>query len=162
MIYAKIIQTCKENFCIKYIFSITTYIEKFYNNLLTSNAFNGIILTVIYMKINTEELGKRIAKRRKSQKIKQEELANILDISYNHLSSIERGRAVPSMALFCEICDALSVTPDYLLLGDMHSNNVPKDIMDLLRLCTDEQITFVQKFVQLVVESRFEEKTGDK
>ena len=66
------------------------------------------------------------------------------------------------MTLFCGICDALSVTPDYLLLGDMHSNNVPKDIMDLLRLCTDEQITFVQKFVQLVVESRFEEKTGDK
>lgn len=130
--------------------------------MLTRNLFNGIISMVIYMKINTTELGKRIAKRRRAQKMKQEELAGIFDISNNHLSSIERGRAVPSMTLFCGICDALSVTPDYLLLGDMHSNNVPKDIMDLLRLCTDEQITFVQKFVQLVVESRFEEKTGDK
>ena len=117
---------------------------------------------VIYMKINTTELGKRIAKRRRAQKMKQEELAGILDISNNHLSSIERGRAVPSMTLFCGICDALSVTLDYLLLGDMRSNNVPQDIMDLLRLCSEDQIAFVQKFVQLMLESRFEEKTDDK
>ena len=35
-------------------------------------------------------------------------------------------------------------------------------LMDLLRLCSEDRIAFVQKFVQLMLESRFEEKTDDK
>lgn len=122
---------------------------------------NGMIYTVKCMEINRKEFGKRIAKRRKSLGMNQEDLADKLDISNNHLSSIECGHAVPSIDRFCKICDALNVTPDYLLLGDMHSNNVPRDIMDLLRLCTDEQIAFVQKFVQLMLDSSFDEKPND-
>ena len=114
-----------------------------------------MIYVVKRMEINRNEFGKRIAKRRKSLGMNQDDLADKLNISNNHLSSIERGHAVPTIDRFCKICDALNVTPDYLLLGDMRSNNVPQDIVDLLKLCTDDQITFVHKFVQLMLESNF-------
>ena len=69
--------------------------------------------------------------------MKQEELASILNVSNNHISSIERGRSAMSIELFSGICIALKVTPDYLLLGAMHSNNAPQNVVDTLRLCSE-------------------------
>ncbi len=114
------------------------------------------------MDLKLAEIGNRISKRRKHLKLKQEDLAVALDISNNHLSSIERGRSSLSLELFCSICAELKVTPDYLLLGAMHSNNVSQNIMDSLRLCTDEQISFVSDFVKLILDKRFPTLNSDK
>lgn len=114
------------------------------------------------MDINEKELGRRIALRRKSLHIKQEDLATALDISNNHISSIERGCSSMSLEVFCGICTCLNVTPDYLLMGAMHSNNVPQNIMDALRLCTDEQVSFVWDFVKLMLDQRFSTLFSDK
>lgn len=107
------------------------------------------------MYLNREEFGKRIAKRRKSLKIKQGELAAMLNVSNNHISSIEHGKSSISIEMFCGLCEILKITPDYLLMGAMHSNNVAQNIMDSLRQCSDEQIAFVSKFVQLVLDENF-------
>lgn len=71
------------------------------------------------MNLNMKEIGKRISDRRKKLGIKQNILAEKLDISNNHMSGIENGKATPSVALFVKICDELNVTPDFLLLGSM-------------------------------------------
>ena len=39
-----------------------------------------------------------------------------------------------------------------LLLGSMKSNNVPKNITDNLKLCTDEEIRLVEAMTQYLVE----------
>lgn len=70
--------------------------------------------------------------RRKELHIKQAELAETLEISNNHMSSIENGRQKPSLDTFIRLCDCLNVTPDYLLLGSMHAYNLPQDILDNL------------------------------
>ena len=93
------------------------------------------------------EMGKRIRARRLSLKMKQMELAEKVDIS-----SIERGIERPGLDSFIRICDVLDVTPDYLLLGSMKSNNVPKNITDNLKLCTDEEIRLVEAMTQYLVE----------
>ena len=98
------------------------------------------------------EMGKRIRARRLSLKMKQMELAEKVDISNNHISSIERGIERPGLDSFIRICDVLDVTPDYLLLGSMKSNNVPKNITDNLKLCTDEEIRLVEAMTQYLVE----------
>lgn len=95
------------------------------------------------------EMGKRIRARRLSLKM---ELAEKVDISNNHISSIERGIERPGLDSFIRICDVLDVTPDYLLLGSMKSNNVPKNITDNLKLCTDEEIRLVEAMTQYLVE----------
>ena len=52
------------------------------------------------MNLNMKEIGKRISDRRKKLGIKQNILAEKLDISNNHMSGIENGKATPSVALF--------------------------------------------------------------
>lgn len=85
--------------------------------------------------------------RRKELHIKQAELAETLEISNNHMSSIENGRQKPSLDTFIRLCDCLNVTPDYLLLGSMHAYNLPQDILDKLRLCSQEDIMQEQQMV---------------
>lgn len=97
------------------------------------------------------EMGNRIKLRRKELKINQSVLAELLDISNNHISSIETGKQKPSMDIFIKLCDILKVTPDYLLLGSMHSSNVPQDIADKLRLCSPEDVELARNFIELLV-----------
>lgn len=114
------------------------------------------------MDFNRKEFGKRIAKRRKNLKIKQDQLATTLNVSNNHLSSVEHGKSSISIEMLCGLCEVLKVTPDYLLMGAMHSNKVPQNIMDSLQQCSDEQIAFVSKFVQLMLDENFDADFGDK
>lgn len=85
----------------------------------------------------------------------------MLNISNNHMSSIENGREKPSLDILIRICEELKVTPDYLLLGNMHANNVPQDIADALRLCSEDDIALTRNFVELLVK-RNEQSWNDK
>lgn len=103
------------------------------------------------MELRYQEMGIRIKARRKELKIKQSELAEKIEISNNHMSSIENGREKPSMDIFIKICNCLKVTPDYLLLGSMHPYNIPLDITEKLRLCTQDDIELAKEFIELLV-----------
>lgn len=70
------------------------------------------------------DMGNRIQVRRKELKIKQSELAERINISNNHMSSIE----------------------------SVHSNNISQNIIDKLRLCSKEDIELAYKFIELLVE----------
>lgn len=104
------------------------------------------------MNIQYQVIGHRIKLRRKELHMKQSELAEILDISNNHVSSIETGREKPSLETLLQICDALNVTPDYILLGNMHANDIPQDILDGLRLCCKEDVNLVRNIIELLIE----------
>lgn len=96
-------------------------------------------------------MGNRIKIRRKELRIKQAELAERLNISNNHMPSIENGRQKPSLDIFIQICNLLNVTPDYLLLGSMHAYNIPQDIIDKLRLSNQSDIELAGDFIELLV-----------
>ena len=97
-------------------------------------------------------MGNRIRLRRKELKMKQSELAEFLDISTNHMSSIETGKQKPSMDIFIKLCEILRVTPDYLLLGSIHASNIPLNIAEKLQLCNQEDIELAKNIVELLVE----------
>lgn len=109
-----------------------------------------------------KQIGHRIASRRKKMNIKQNVLAEKLDISNNHMSGIENGKEKPSIPLLAKICDSLNVTPDFILLGNMHSNRVSKDLSDLLQLCSDEEIELIMKLIQHFIDLRMQVGNGDK
>lgn len=104
------------------------------------------------MKYDKFVTGQRIARRRKSRKLKQTELAEKLGISNNHLSAIENGKENPSLEMLMKICETLEITPDYLLLGTMHSNNIPTNITEGLRLCSPEDLILLSGIVELMIE----------
>ena len=101
--------------------------------------------------INYERIGERIKKRRKEMHLSQSELAEKVDLSNNHISSIETGKQGFSMETLALICDALEVSPDYLLLGNMHSYNIPEEIAETLKLCSEEDIEYFYDIVNLMV-----------
>lgn len=104
------------------------------------------------MELDYKNIGKRIVRRRKSLKISQIALAEKIEISNNYLSSIEHGKEKPSLDILVRICNAICVTPDYLIMGNMYSNNVPQNIVDSLQLCTNRDVELVNTLVQRMVE----------
>lgn len=114
------------------------------------------------MNIQTDDMGNRIRLRRRELNIKQTELAEKLEISNNHMSSIETGKQKPSLDIFVSICIHLNVSPDYLLLGTMRGHNVPQDISEKLRLCSQSDIELVRNIIDLLIQRNHssQEKNG--
>lgn len=84
-----------------------------------------------------------------------------MGLSNNYLSSIERGKEKPSLEVIVNICIELQVTPDYLLMGNMYSNNVPQNIADGLRLCTAEDLTLMSIMIEHLVERQGQKWNND-
>lgn len=59
-------------------------------------------------------------------------LAKKTCFSNYHISNIENGYSVPSIETFAKICNALNISPDYLLLSTLKSNNIPQNIVNKL------------------------------
>lgn len=94
--------------------------------------------------------------------LKQNTLAEKMGLSNNYLSSIERGKEKPSLeVIVVNICIELQVTPDYLLMGNMYSNNVPQNIADGLRLCTAEDLTLMSIMIEHLVERQGQKWNND-
>lgn len=62
-----------------------------------------------------QQIGKRIKEKRKCNNISQQEMANCLNFSYQHISNIERGMTGISLELLVRISNLLQVSVDYLL-----------------------------------------------
>ena len=59
-----------------------------------------------------KEIGKRVQEYREKKKLTQEELAEILEISTNHLSALERGMYNIKLDLLVQIINALDCSAD--------------------------------------------------
>ena len=62
-------------------------------------------------------LGQRIRNRREILKITQQELADALRMTPQHISAIEQDKGAPSLALLPKLAEQLGVTIDYLVTG---------------------------------------------
>jgi len=61
-------------------------------------------------------LGQRIRKRRETLKITQQELAQALGFTAQHISAIEQDKGTPSLSLLPKLAEELGVSTDYLLV----------------------------------------------
>lgn len=108
------------------------------------------------MECNHVEMGNRISQRRKQLKIRQNNMAEAIGISNNHLSCIECGKSAPSLDVLIRICNELKVTPDYLIMGSGRSKNIPKEISDGLNMCSAEDLKILWKIIQIFIEKNSE------
>jgi transcriptional regulator with XRE-family HTH domain len=63
------------------------------------------------------QVARRVRARRRALNLTQEELAVELGVTHQHVSRIEVGQAVPSLALLVRLSRRLGVSTDYLLTG---------------------------------------------
>lgn len=84
--------------------------------------------------MNQIELGLRIKQCRKMQKLTQEQLAELIDVSAHYIYEIEKGLKTMSLPKLVDIASVLNVSVDYLLLGINNgpSKSLPCDRLSLL------------------------------
>lgn len=95
------------------------FIDIFYCSLFSFPGKRGILSTVIGMDIDKKRIGKRIRHRREAAGLSQEQLAEKLDLSTNHISSMECGKSLLTTKRLLDLCDILGGTPNYYLLGEI-------------------------------------------
>ena len=68
--------------------------------------------------MNLKQVGKNVKARRKERHLTQAQLAELAEVSVNHISHIENGTVAMSLESLLSICRALNVTPNDILLGE--------------------------------------------
>lgn len=95
------------------------------------------------MELNYALIGMRIKKIRKSQKMTQDKLSELADISPQHLSQIESAKTKLSLPALINLCNALGVTTDKVLCDVLTadtSEEINSDIAEVFRDCTADEI----------------------
>ncbi len=80
-----------------------------------------------------KKLGKRINMVRKDRGFTADRLSELCHINATYLRQIEGGSKMPSLPVFIDICNALRISPDYLL-RDMLAENEVSRIRELAEL----------------------------
>lgn len=89
----------------------------FYSIFFSFSRKCDIFTVVIGMKIDKELIGKRIKDSREKAGLSQAQLAEMMNLSPNHVSSMERGKSLLTTKRLLMLCDILGGTPDYYLIG---------------------------------------------
>lgn len=94
------------------------------------------------MELNYIKLGKRIRAIRKEKGLTQEKLAEITELSANHISHIERANTMVSLPTLVQIVNALGVTVDDVLCDSVEKAKLPyiNKITSLSSDCDEKEI----------------------
>ena len=96
-------------------------------------------------------LGQRIKKRRQILKITQQELAQGLGMTPQHISAIEQDKWSPSLALLPKLAELLGVSTDYLLSG---KEGIITDIIPAIKADKTLSLKVKRALIALVEEQR--------
>ena len=103
-------------------------------------------------------IGRRIKKTRIKNKLKQETLADKIDVSVAYLSRVERGNAQINLKRLTQVAEILGVSPGYLLTGsNMKSKDYMKDdFIELLGKFTPSQQRLIYQIAELIYKNGIE------
>ena len=106
--------------------------------------------------LDQKEMGKRARSRRESLGLSREKLSEYLDVSPQFIADIEYGNKGISIKRFYLLCQVLDVTADYLLAGNVYSNEtdresmlVCEEIMTLLQRCDTKQLKGIREIAEI-------------
>lgn len=102
------------------------------------------------------DIGNRINNRRRAMGYTQEQVADMMDVSIQMVSNLERGNKAIRIDNLLKLCQILQVSTDYILTGEQSENELSKKISKLSK--RDYQL--VCRLVDFCEENR--EKYEDK
>ncbi|MCD7879247.1 MAG: helix-turn-helix domain-containing protein [Candidatus Gastranaerophilales bacterium] len=99
--------------------------------------------------INLELIGHRIKEIRKSKKISQEKLAEMVSMNTRSILRLENAQTIPTLDTLDKIAKALDININYFFENETIKNRkeIIKDINSCLNLMTDEEL---KKFYKAV------------
>lgn len=103
------------------------------------------------MGLHYQEIGKRIARRRKQLGLTQSALSEKANISPTYMSSIERAKSIPSTEVIMRLAIALDTTPDEFLVGTaQYRDEEWRDVAELLRQMDGSQLKLARSLLEWI------------
>ncbi len=94
-----------------------------------------------------KQIGKRIQNRRKQLGYTQEKLAEMMNVSIQMISNLERGNKSIRIDNLIRLCKILGVSTDYILTGQDSLQN-PSSFSNRLAMLSDSQRDMIEVLVQ--------------
>ena len=104
-----------------------------------------------------ECIGERIAELRRKHKLTQDQLAEELDVTVKHISSVERGVASLSLERLVDASKVLDCTMDYMILGtnqDEAMRKIPPSLISILNSDDEGEIELLQEYLNFFIKMR--------
>lgn len=98
------------------------------------------------------EFGRRVRQAREAAGLTQERFAELVGISPQNISCVERGLAGVSLTVLKRMCQILSVPSDTLLMGGNLGGNEVEALAVRLRQLPPEQFQVVREVIDRVLE----------
>ena len=96
-------------------------------------------------------LGQRIRKKRQILKITQQDLAQAVGMTPQHISAIEQDKWSPSLAILPKLAEVLGVSTDYLLSG---REGIITDVIPAIKADKTLPLKVKRALIALVEEQR--------
>ncbi len=103
--------------------------------------------------INYAALGRRIKNKRVENKLTQEQLGELCELSAAHIGHIERGTRILSVDVLFRIAQVLNVSVDYLLFDSVENNNILSSIAPILKDTDKNKVNHFLNTVRVLVEN---------
>lgn len=98
-------------------------------------------------------LGKRIKNKRVENKLTQEQLGEMCELSAAHIGHIERGTRILSVEVLFRIAQVLNVSVDYLLFDSVENDNILNSITPILKDSDKNKVNNFLKTVRVLAEN---------
>ena len=92
------------------------------------------------MTVNYEDLGKRIRRKRSENHISQAALAEMIQVSVQHMSNVENAKTKASLETVIEIANALDCSLDELVCGSLKKQIYQDEVALLLEVMPDSEL----------------------
>lgn len=100
--------------------------------------------------INFKAVGQRIRTFRKDNGYTQEKLAELLDISTEHLSRIETGSYRPGIGLIEKLCTIFGIGEEELLFGTKNCDGTDRTLLNRIECLSDEKKKALLMIIDLI------------
>ena len=101
------------------------------------------------------QIGERCRQARDAAGYTQEQLAELIDVSTQFLSDAERGVTGMSVSTIIKLCTVLSVSTDFILLGQNSENNLDNalSIYSRIKHLSPQKQTLIEEMTNLMIKS---------
>ena len=101
------------------------------------------------------QIGSRIAGIRRSNKVTQEALAEMLDVTPKHISHVENSTSYFSLKQFIKFCEIFNCSFDYLIFGSRENPilaKLPNQIIEILNKNDPVEIDRLNRYLSIYIE----------
>lgn len=104
-----------------------------------------------------ETVSKRISEVRRSHKVTQEALADMLGVSPKHISHVENATSSFSLKNLIQFCTMFNCSFDYIIFGKQNNealSRLPDGIVSILNHGGSEEIELLNRYLDIYLELR--------